>query len=358
MTLAAAASLSLARSASQGPGSVAVWLSIDPRTGEITVYPPAVATRLEKGLADGAAVVPLAGLGGFYETAVIEFGGRSGGPTQRTANGGRRDVRRVLVAPGASCVCLNVVREGKWKIADFAAPGVTTEKRAALTGQAVPQGAGDTPGVLVPGYGAIGGAIGGPLGGGGLGAGASGPQESPEARQEIIEADDADGKAGFWEWCKQPEPDDVDAVPLEMWGHYSEAQNREIEDAYRKGDAGVQLCIGIRTYDLVFDAGGKARQVDRKMKKRRHVRRRALAADELYQLHLAQDSSNPGATEDDECPICSEAFAETSSMPVARLTECGHSFHAACVQQLADQRGQCPMCRAEVDWRTALKAAR
>lgn len=329
------------------------------------MYPLAVAERLEKSLRDGASVVPLVGLGGFYETAVIEFSGRSGGPKQRTANGGARDVRRLLVERGASYLCVNVVQEGKWKIADFVAPGVTTEKRVPLTGQAVQEGAGGTPGVLVPGYGAIGGgALGGgalgvgALGGGGFGAGPSHPQESPEERQERIEADDADSKLGFWEWCKQPEPDNVDAVPQDMWGYYSEAQNKEIEDAYRAGNASVQLSIGIRTYDLIFDAGGKARQTDRKMKKRRHVRRRALTAKELYDLHQAQDSCNPGEADDADCPICSEAFADTSSMPVVRLKECGHVFHAACVQQLADTRGHCPMCRAEVDWRGALKAAR
>lgn len=328
---------------SSDPGSFAVWVSIDPRKGDITVYPPAVAARLEKGLADGVAVVPLTGLGGFYETAVIELGGRSGGPTQRTTNGGKRGVRRSLVAPSASCVCVNVVQEGTWKIADFAAPGITTEKRALLAGQAVPQGGGGGPGMPC-----------GPLGR--VPPMASGPQESPEARQKRIEADDAEGKAGHWEWCKQPEPDDVDALPENMWGHYSDAQNTAIEDAYRKGDASVQISIGIRTYDLVFAAGGKARQVDQKMKKRRHVRRRALTADELHQLHLTQDCCNPGGAEDDECPICSEAFADTTSMPVVCLAECGHSFHAACVQHVADSNGQCPMCRADVDWRAALAA--
>ena len=48
--------------------------------------------------------------------------------------------------------------------------------------------------------------------------------------------------------------------------------------------------------------------------------------------------------------MCLDAFATTPEMPALDLP-CGHAYHAACVQMVADARGPCPLCRAPVaDW--------
>jgi len=122
---------------SKGPH--AVWLSLDPRSGEVDIYPRVAARRLEGAYWSHKQSVPLAelGLGGSLDSAVVDFGNKFDGkmPTQVTMKGGKRDVRRVEVAADASDVTVDVVRQRGWRLAAYDAPGVT-EKRWARVAEA------------------------------------------------------------------------------------------------------------------------------------------------------------------------------------------------------------------------------
>lgn len=101
---------------SKGPH--AVWISVDPRTGELSVYPRPVSLRLEAGYWNHRLVVDLKGLGSYLEDSFVEL--NSGRPVQVTpASRGRRDVRRVEVTASSDHVSAEVVqgRHGFWRFA-------------------------------------------------------------------------------------------------------------------------------------------------------------------------------------------------------------------------------------------------
>lgn len=313
---------------SGGPTKVA-WLSVDPRGGTVTLYPHEVTNHIESEFLNCRRSAALAGLGGPFENATIEFGLTGGDHTQRTSHG-RRDVRRVETLADATEISVNVVRERGWKIVEFAVPGITEERRLDITALPVRR------------------------------PGASGPPEAssstaqdPAARSRSLADSDAKGLVGLWEWCKNPEPKDPKVVPAKDWGVYNLEQNADVESAFRAGLASVTLTLGIRTYDVMFDNEHTGRQVDRALRKRRWVQRRAVnpaERDKALAEGNATSALRPGDEED--CPICFSSFAESASMPTVRPS-CGHIFHCACAQQLADRNDPCPMCRAEVDWRAA-----
>merc|ERR1711879_1062521 len=78
---------------------------------------------------------------------------------------------------------------------------------------------------------------------------------------------------------------------------------------------------------------------------------------------LAMSNPNPSFStlgnaamgDEGECAVCFADFAETPTLPVVRLPDCGHCFHGACVQELADKRGLCPICRSTVNWKAAFR---
>merc|ERR1711974_124784 len=148
---------------------------------------------------------------------------------------------------------------------------------------------------------------------------------------------------------------DLSAIPAEKWGTYSEAQNAAVEEAFRSGRPSVKTCIGIREYEIIFDGPSSAQQVDHKLKKRRLVRRRLVTPDERERSCRALCNSEE--TGDLACSICVSTFAETPTVPRVKLPECGHIFHCVCIQHVADKRGQCPLCRSEVDWLAAFGSA-
>ncbi|CAJ1343501.1 unnamed protein product [Effrenium voratum] len=323
----------------QGSGGVPVWVSIDPRSGELSAYPQAAVHKLEHAYARHSREVRLAGLGlgPVYETLIVDFHGER--PVQKREGGGKRDVRRFVVDPSAPPqVTVHVVRERGWRISDIAVPGVTEERVVMLDAPPPP------PPLPPPDRHFLG----------------TFRHPSPEDLQERaanLEADDAAELVGLWEWCRVAEAHGPSQLSDEDWAAYSAANNTEIEAAFRDQAVKVQITIGIRSYDVLFEgslAGGK--QVDTKQKKRRLVRRRAVTAavreaclqgaESAVQEALRQDPSLADA----ECVICAEAFADTFAMPVVQLP-CGHKFHGACAQSLADRRKTCPYCRAEVDWK-------
>jgi len=310
-----------------------VWASLDPRKGELQVYPREVACRLEaahrRTCAGRRRAVALQGLGGIYEDACVEMGGDEA-PVQRTSKG-RRDVRRLEVPQNASGVQVSVIPSRTWRIAEIAVPGVTEDRFAPVS-----------PAQLVS-----------------VEEHDPDPAASARQRKAAVQQQEADGLVALWEWCRAHGPKDPADLPPEAWGIYGEEHEEAIETAFREGKPTVAICIGIRTYDLIFSGIDGGKQVDRALNKRRLVRRRTMRPEErdavLRAASEAFAADNADVVEG-ECAVCFADFAETPAIPVVRLAECGHCFHGACVQEIADRNDPCPLCRSVVDWRAALRA--
>lgn len=301
-----------------------MWFSLDPRGGEVSQYPRGVIERLEAAhLAGGSHEVRLTGLGGLFECIVIDLGA---GTQHNPLTGGKRDVRRLVVRDDATEARVNVYRDRGWRIAENPVVEVTEERVLRLRAADDEAGGGDADEV-----------------------------EGREQRLAAAAACKRDGLVGLWEWCRVPAAE-PEGVPRDMWGVYSEEQDRAIEEAFCVGSPGVCVTIGIRNYEVTFCGTSGGRQEDRGMRKRRLVRRRLVqpAQREAELCAAVRETNADPELADSECAICCASFAETAAIPVVRLPGCGHCFHGACVQHLADMRGTCPFCRAEVDWVTAL----
>lgn len=156
-----------------------------------------------------------------------------------------------------------------------------------------------------------------------------------------------------WEWCLivsfQLGSQDLADLPATDWGVYSELQNTDIERAWQEGLPTIEVIVGIRTYQIIFDGGKFCRrggmvQYDPVNYKLRNVRRRLVSREER-DAALSRHKSVPG----DSCAICCERFAANLAIPVVRL-QCSHCLHGACAQALADGRRNCPLCRSPVSW--------
>jgi len=115
---------------------LALWLSLDAETGEVKIYPRAAATRLEGGFVNNRSNVPLAGLdcGCENDTVYLPKDGGVERFVHKCWDGAQMDVRRLQVRVGVHEVCINVVRDSVWRIADAAVPGKTEQCRVALAG--------------------------------------------------------------------------------------------------------------------------------------------------------------------------------------------------------------------------------
>jgi len=243
---------------------------------------------------------------------------------QSTPNRGFRDVRRLLVSPGETRLSLHRLQEGVWRIADdFVAPGITSEVSVPLTASDI---------LTVADVSST-------------GAATSLVDQTQSATSDAV---------GLWEWCRMAEPrlEELDQLPACCWGMYTEEQNQEIENAFQAKLCSVEIAVGIRTFEVVFDGHGRARQLDKKVSKRRFVRRRLLTSAEVQAARRSPAKKRIDST--DDCPICCSSFAETPTLPVVR-TPCGHLFHGACVREIADRKDACPCCRAEVNWATTFR---
>jgi len=312
-----------------GEGLRPVWFSLDPRSGEVSAYPQPINERLETcWLSGGDRDVRLAGLGGVFENIIVDLGGGDVLPTQRnTRSGGKRDVRRLCVPEEQQETRVHVKQDRGWRMAEEAADQ-TEERVLRLHGGPL---ASREDQVHWPRR--------------------SGVDEAAERELRLATARACDraGLVGLWEWCRIP-ASDPDGVPADMWGVYSDEQDSAIELAFRAGSPSVQITIGIRNYVITFFGESYGKQEDKAMRKRRLVRRQMVSQEKRQDALTAVAKV---ATEEAECGICCESFADTPAMPVVRLS-CGHAFHGACVQHIADKRGPCPFCRAKVDWRDAM----
>jgi len=125
---------------------MALWLSLDALSGQVTLFPRAVAMRLEGAYVNNRSTVPLAGLnhqclGDFvddeFEDDIVFLGTKGGNdrPVQKSARGGQtNDVRRLQLRGSAEEAFVNVVWDGMWRIADVAEPGRTEQRRVGLNG--------------------------------------------------------------------------------------------------------------------------------------------------------------------------------------------------------------------------------
>eukprot|EP00434_Breviolum_minutum_P018522 symbB.v1.2.016335.t1/scaffold1222.1/size194531/9 len=110
---------------SQDGAGFAAWISIDPRTGELSQYPDAAAHRGRERQVRLSGL----GLGSVYESIIVDLGGPGEPPVQKRVGGGKRDVRRFEVARhGPAEVRVHIVRDRGWRICDEAVPGVTEER--------------------------------------------------------------------------------------------------------------------------------------------------------------------------------------------------------------------------------------
>jgi len=169
-----------------------------------------------------------------------------------------------------------------------------------------------------------------------------------DERRTLLREDPAPAAAAsrvaVWEWDKQEYGD--------AWGHYSADVNDAIEQAYQAHETCLEIEVGIRRYTIMFGPKlGLARQQDSERKKSRGVRRRMVAPDERNSLLHPSGDDARGA---EVCVLCMDVLNQNTNMPVAVLPLCGHRFHAACAQLLADDRKPCPLCKRSVDWRTVL----
>jgi len=332
-------------SAEDPSGTTAVWVSIDPRTGELSLYPPAAVFALEQAHRSGRRQVSLhgLGLGPVYERLSVDLGDESSvhneTPVQKRAGGGKRDVRRIVLEPDAPReICVHVFRDRGWRIAAEAAPGVTEERVVLLTTlAALPSSTASKP---KPEF---------------LGTFRHPTDEDLQERKTQLSVLDEDGLVGLWEWCRAAQVHE--GISPDMWSVYSPEHNDKVETAFRAGETKVLIEVGIRKYEVMFEGSSfGGRQVDTQHKKRRYVRRRAMTSSQREavlqsaELALSNAVAEDPSLADAECVICADSFADTPALPVVQLP-CGHRFHGACVQGLADKRKTCPCCRAEVNWR-------
>jgi len=120
----------------EGAKIKALWFRLDLLTGEVNVYPRAAAARLEEAHVKNRANVPLAGLGNGLEDAIVHLGtkGSNERPVQMSLQGGQMDVRRLPLRADADEVCIDVLWNNGWRVADVAVPGTTEQRQVVLNG--------------------------------------------------------------------------------------------------------------------------------------------------------------------------------------------------------------------------------
>lgn len=323
-----------------------VWFSLDPRSGALVFYPREAARKLEemyRAWSSGDAAAE-AHLGDSFCGAIVSMNqdGVDEGPLaiQRTSRG-RRDVQRFeILREGAQAVTVHGIRTHKgWRLTSGDEPGAEE-----LSNDIPPDAA-----LSLTAH-----QLGFPTLQGASSVGSAGyPSASVTfAHRAPRDLSVAKGSVALWEWCRHV-THNVDVLPNDAWGVYSQEINDEIETAYQAGTESLEIEVGVRKYEIIFGDAfgypGTARQVDQVYRKKRHVRRRVVSEGER------EERLRPVELQDDEaiCAICCQGFAETRVMPLLKVRECGHTFHAACVQNLVDTGAPCPYCRGNVDWQSA-----
>lgn len=118
------------------PPPRAVWLSVDPKSGELQLYPREAAQLLEVAFCHGRSNVSLASVEGpiWFRDATVDL--HCSTPMHRAPGGRCRDVRRLELRSGETCIQMHVVDAAlsagpsipKWRASDFSVVGVTQER--------------------------------------------------------------------------------------------------------------------------------------------------------------------------------------------------------------------------------------
>lgn len=64
----------------------------------------------------------------------------------------------------------------------------------------------------------------------------------------------------------------------------------------------------------------------------------------IFSKFLLEDDSNL-AQEDQECPICLNAYEPGDQLCWSKHAECDHVFHRSCIEPWLMKHNQCPCCR-------------
>mmetsp|Transcript_24428 Transcript_24428/g.56275 ORF Transcript_24428/g.56275 Transcript_24428/m.56275 type:complete len:367 (-) Transcript_24428:116-1216(-) len=326
-----------------------IWVSVDPRKGEMKIYRKAISLQVEIARQEGRLSATLHD-GGYLEGATMEhILGDDPEAVQKTPAGGKRDVRRMVILEGQRYMSLHLIKDenGRWRISPCKVDGMTTERQLpVMPDDVVILGAGGMPDKSrsMPRRG-------------------GGTRAIAEERIAAGRLGKEQGLAPLWEWCHLVDMKQAHAAPPDYWGLYSEAQNEEIDRAFCAGEECATVSIGIRSYAIVFFDTTTAQQVDEALHKARPVRRRLVTPAEQQETFAASAAAMGRMAEEageafecEECPLCCESFKDTKMQPVAKLRDCGHVFHRACVQEIADKQGLCPTCRGTVHWQETMAA--
>lgn len=147
-----------------------------------------------------------------------------------------------------------------------------------------------------------------------------------------------------WEWSTNTSLADSREVD---WISYEDECQQKLETAWLSGTMNtvVELQIGIRKYRVKIDQSKSVMmQLNEDGSKRRFVRRINRTNEHVTSVHMHVEREKV-MLGDTSCAICLSDFSEAPLLP-RHTTECGHTFHAACIDPIMRGDKRCPMCRA------------
>ena len=275
-----------------------MWMSRDPVTAELCVYPAPFNSIIEKAYCDGVGSIKT-----DYFDATIQF--RPDGNHSQSTEGcmignkwkepGTRTVRRLLVSASATNIDVPITYNGRYIL--------TTRDMAQDTARFD-----INPAMFVNGL-------------------------------EVV-------TIPVWKYSKKIGSNSYSSGE---WGIYTSEVNALI-DAGRTIGEDIELDIGAKKYKISYQSGIYALQTNEQFGKQR-ILRRELVSKEEYDETIRQLKEKNNSTE--TCPICIETFKDAYTFESFE-TDCHHRIHTICAQTIADNpdpdQRRCPMCRADVNW--------
>ena len=145
-----------------------------------------------------------------------------------------------------------------------------------------------------------------------------------------------------------------------QWITYGIPETTEIESAFKGGSAEVSLSKGWfaqsrNQYKIVFDTDHGADdnqphfyQINGATQTQREVRRIGTDDEGLFRKMALEELDES----DRKCMICLALFTEQDEAEgvIVQLSSCkNHGFHKECIAQWVQLKGNCPLCRIDVD---------
>merc|ERR1712228_449368 len=146
----------------------------------------------------------------------------------------------------------------------------------------------------------------------------------------------------------------------DRWITYGIPSMQQIENAHKNGMKEIALTKGWfakqpNVYKICFVTNQNQDndlpqfyQINTSSKMRREVRRIGVDDDNLFQKLKLNDLDK----NDQKCMICLHEFTkkEESDGLIVQLSTCkNHGFHKECINQWVQLKGNCPLCRIDVD---------